>query len=317
MSRKLGVVMDPIGSIHVKKDSTFAMLLAAQKRGWEIRYLEQGDLFMHGGEVHARTRALNVFDDERRWHEFGDERTQRLADLDVVLMRKDPPFDIEYVYTTYLLEQAHAQGALVINHPRALRDANEKLYCAWFPQCCPPTLVAREAKRIREFARAHGDIVVKPLYGMGGRSVFRVRENDPNANVILETMTEYGTRFTMAQKYLPEIVSGDKRILLIDGEPVPYALARIPAEGETRGNLAAGGRGVGVELTERDRWICSQIAPRLRQDGLMFVGIDVIGDYLTEVNVTSPTCIRELDKIYGLDIAGQLMAAIEKKLASR
>lgn len=317
MPRRLGVVMDPIGSIHIKKDSTFAMLLAAQKRGWEIRYMEQGDLFLQAGEVRARTRALQVFDDDQRWHDLSDERTHSLADLDVVLMRKDPPFDIEYVYTTYLLEQAQARGTHVVNHPRALRDANEKLYCAWFPQCCPPTLVTRDAKRLREFAHEHRDIVVKPLYGMGGRSIFRLREGDPNTSVILETMTEYGARFTMAQKFLPEIAAGDKRILLIDGEPVPYALARVPADGETRGNLAAGGKGVGVALTDRDRWICSQIAPRLREDGLTFVGIDVIGDYLTEVNVTSPTCIRELDKLYGLDIAGQLLDVIEKKLASR
>lgn len=317
MPRRLGVVMDPIGSIHIKKDSTFAMLLAAQKRGWEIRYMEQGDLFLQAGEVRARTRALQVFDDGQRWHDLSDERTHALADLDVVLMRKDPPFDIEYVYTTYLLEQVQARGTHVVNHPRALRDANEKLYCAWFPQCCPPTLVTRDAKRLREFAHEHRDIVVKPLYGMGGRSIFRLREGDPNTSVILETMTEYGTRFTMAQKFLPEIAAGDKRILLIDGEPVPYALARVPADGETRGNLAAGGKGVGVALTDRDRWICAQIAPRLREDGLTFVGIDVIGDYLTEVNVTSPTCIRELDKLYGLDIAGQLLDAIEKKLASR
>jgi glutathione synthase len=316
MPRTLGVVMDPMESINVKKDSTFAMLLAAQKRGWAVRYMQQGDLFLRDGAVQARTRALKVFDDAKRWHEFGDEQTQRLADLDIVLMRKDPPFDIEYVYTTYLLEQAEAQGTLVVNRPRALRDANEKLYCAWFPQCCPPTLVTRDAKQVREFLDKHRDIVVKPLYGMGGRSVFRLGVRDPNTTVVLETMTEYGTRFTMAQKYLPEITAGDKRILLIDGEPIPYALARVPAEGETRGNLAAGGTGVGVPLTERDRWICAQVAPRLREDGLMFVGLDVIGDYLTEVNVTSPTCIRELDKLYGLDIAGQLMDAIDRRLGT-
>lgn len=316
MARTLGVVMDPIGSIHVKKDSTLAMLLAAQKRGWSIRYMEQADLFLRDDTAYARTRALKVFDNDKHWHEFGDEHTQPLAELDVILMRKDPPFDIEYVYTTYLLELAEARGTLVVNNARALRDANEKLYCAQFPQCIPPTLVARDATRFKDFLREHSDIVVKPLHTMGGRSIFRLRHGDQNTNVVLETMTDYGTRFTMAQKYLPEIVSGDKRILLIDGEPAPYALSRIPADGELRGNLAAGGKGVGVPLSERDRWLCTEIAPRLRADGLLFVGIDVIGDYLTEINVTSPTCIRELDKLYELDIAGDLMDVIERRLAS-
>jgi len=314
MARTLGVVMDPIGSIHVKKDSTLAMLLAAQKRGWTIRYMELGDLFLRDGEALARMRTLRVMDDETHWFEFGDERIAPLAELSVILMRKDPPFDIEYVYATYLLEQAQAHGALVINNARALRDANEKLYCAWFPQCTPPTLVTRDDARIRNFLIEHGEIVIKPLHSMGGRSVFRLRDRDINTTVTIETMTEYGTRFTMAQKYLPEIATGDKRILLVDGEPVPYALARVPAEGESRGNLAAGGTGVGMPLSERDRWICAEVGPRLRAEGLLFVGLDVIGDYLTEINVTSPTCIRELDKLYGLDIAGQLMDAIERRL---
>jgi len=316
MVRTLGVVMDPIAAIHVKKDSTLAMLLAAQQRGWAIRYMEQHDLFLRDDAPFARTRALTVFDDPAHWYEFGEARTQPLAELDAILMRKDPPFDIEYVYTTYLLEQAEARGTLVVNNARALRDANEKLYCAWFPQCLPPMLVAREAALLKAFLHQHGEVVVKPLHTMGGRSIFRLRDGDPNTNVVLETMTEHGTRFTMAQKYLPEIVNGDKRILLVDGEAVPYALARIPTEGEFRGNLAAGGKGVGVPLTERDRWICAQLAPRLRADGLLFVGIDVIGDYLTEINVTSPTCIRELDKLYGLDIGGQLIEAIEQRLAT-
>jgi glutathione synthase len=316
MTRTLGVVMDPIAAIHVKKDSTLAMLLAAQKRGWTIRYMEQGDLFLKDDIALARARALQVFDDEQRWYQLGEARVQPLAEFDAILMRKDPPFDIEYVYTTYLLELAEARGTLVVNNARALRDANEKLYCARFPQCIPPTLVTRDAVRIKDFLRQHGDIVVKPLHTMGGRSVFRLRDGDQNTNVVLETMTDHGARFTLAQKYLPEIASGDKRILLIDGEPVPYALARIPAEGELRGNLAAGGTGVGVPLSERDRWICAQVAPRLRADGLLFVGLDVIGDYLTEINVTSPTCIRELDKLYGLDIAGQLMDAIEHRLTA-
>ncbi len=315
-TRTLGVVMDPIGSIHVKKDSTLAMLLAAQKRGWTIRYMELNDLFLRGNVPCARSQALRVFDDAKHWFELGEAHSAPLSELDVILMRKDPPFDMEYIYATYILEQAEARGALVVNRARALRDANEKLYCNWFPQCAPPTLVTREASLIREFLKEHGEIVVKPLHGMGGRSVFRLRHGDMNTTVVIENMTEHGTRFTMAQKYLPEIASGDKRILVIDGEPVPYALARVPAEGESRGNLAAGGKGVGVPLTERDRWLCAQVAPRLREDGLLFVGLDVIGDYLTEINVTSPTCIRELDKLYGLDIAGQLMDVIESRLAS-
>jgi glutathione synthase len=316
MTRTLGVVMDPIAAIHVKKDSTLAMLLAAQKRGWTLRYMELNDLFLRDNVAHARMRALTVFDDDQHWFELGAAHDAPLAELDALLMRKDPPFDIEYVYATYLLEQAEAAGLLVVNRAGALRDANEKLFCAQFPQCIPPMLVTREQERLREFLDEHREIVVKPLHGMGGRSVFRLRTGDLNTNVVLETMTDYGTRFTMAQKYLPEIVSGDKRILLIDGAPVPYALARIPKAGDARGNLAAGGTGVGVPLSERDRWICAQVGARLRQEGLVFVGLDVIGDYLTEINVTSPTCIRELDKLYGLDIASQLMEAIEQRLAT-
>jgi glutathione synthase len=228
-------------------------------------------------------------------------------------MRKDPPFDMEYVYTTYLLERTQAGGVLVVNQPDSLRDANEKLFTAWFPQCTPPTLVTRQAAQIRAFLTEHGDIIVKPLGGMGGQSVFHLRQDDPNVNVVLETMTKRGTRFTMAQRFLPEIAQGDKRILMIDGEPVPYALARIPAPGDSRGNLAAGGRGEGRPLSERDRWICAQVGPTLRARGLVFVGLDVIGDYLTEINVTSPTCIRELDALYDLNIAAQVLDAVERR----
>jgi glutathione synthase len=313
----LGVLMDPIRSINIKKDSTFAMLLEAQARGWPVRYMEQGDLFLRDGETFARHRALKVFDDATPWFELGQERTEPLAALDVVLMRKDPPFDMEYVYTTYLLERAEDAGALVVNKPRGLRDANEKLFTAWFPQCTPPTLVTREAARIRRFLAEHGDIILKPLGGMGGESVFRLRAGDPNINVVVETLTADETRFAMAQRFIPEIAQGDKRILLIDGEPVPYALARIPAPGETRGNLAAGGTGVGVPLSERDRWICTEVGPRLREKGLLFVGLDVIGDYLTEINVTSPTCIRELDRLYGLNISARLLDAIGARLSAR
>jgi glutathione synthase len=309
--------MDPIGSIKPAKDSTLAMLLEAQARGHEIRYMEPRDLFLRGPEAHARTRALGVRDDPRRWHEFGAETLEPLAALDVILMRQDPPFTLEYVYNTHVLEYAEARGVLVVNRPQALRDTSEKLAILAFPECIPPTLVTREIPRLREFLAEHGDVIVKPLDAMGGSSVFRLRTGDPNVNVVLETMTSDGARFAMAQRYLPEIAEGDKRILLIDGEPVEYALARMPAPGETRANLAAGGTGVGVPLSERDRWIVAQVAPRLRERGLLFVGLDVIGDYLTEINVTSPTCIRELDRLYGLNIAARLFDVIEAKVPER
>ena len=313
---KLGIVMDPIESINIKKDSSFAMLLAAQARGWSLHYMEAGDLFLSDGRAHAACKGLQVRDDPKGWFELDAPRDIPLHELDVILMRKDPPFDLEYLYATHLLSLAEAEGARVVNRPQALRDANEKLAISWFPQCTAPSLVTRSKARLRTFLDVQDDIILKPLDAMGGASVFRVRRGDPNTNVIIETLTGHETRLTMAQRFIPEISAGDKRILLIDGEPVPYALARVPVEGETRGNLAAGGRGVGVPLSERDRWICRQVAPRLREMGLLFVGLDVIGDYLTEVNVTSPTCIRELDALYGLDIAGQLMDAIEVKLAS-
>jgi glutathione synthase len=314
MSIELGVVMDPIDSIKPKKDSTLAMLLAAQKRGWRLWYMEQQDLSLRGGSLHARMTALTVRDDPEDWFEFGEERRAPVKSLQVVLMRKDPPFDINYVYTTFLLEQAEAEGVLVVNRPSALRDTNEKLSLARFPHLCPPTLVSSDAQELRAFLAEHNDIIIKPLQGMGGESVFRVRRDDPNVSVVIEVMTNRGRTPAMAQRYLPEIVHGDKRILMIDGEPVPYALARIPAVGETRANLAAGGRGVGQPLSERERWICAQVGPELRRRGLMFVGLDVIGDWLTEINVTSPTCIRELDAQFGLDIAGQLMDCIEARL---
>ncbi len=314
MTLKLGVVMDPIATITIKKDTTFAMLLAAQARGWELHYFEQADLYARGNEAFGRTRLLSVLDDKHGWFAFHGERELPLAALDVILMRKDPPFDMEYIYTTYLLELAEMAGTLVVNKPRGLRDANEKFFALHFPQCCPPTLVSREPARLKAFLGEHADIVVKPLDGMGGASVFRLRQNDPNLNVILETLTAHGRRLTMAQRYIPEVTAGDKRILLIDGEPVPYALARIPQAGETRANLAAGGRGEGVPLSDRDRWICAQVAPRLREMGLLFVGLDVIGDSLTEINVTSPTCARELDAQFGLDIGGELMTAIERRV---
>ncbi len=317
MSIRLGIVMDPIQSIKAYKDSSFAMLLAARSRGWQLFYMEQADLYQHDGEVSASMRMLQVFDRDHDWFELSKPVNQPLGELDVILMRKDPPLDMEFLYSTYLLELAARKGVLVVNRADSLRNCNEKLFTGWFPQCCTPSLVSRDPSRLREFLNEHRDIILKPLDAMGGASIFRVTRDDPNISVILETLTELGHRTAMAQKFIPEISAGDKRILMIDGTPVPYALARIPAKGETRGNLAAGGRGEGVELSARDRWICEQVGPELRERGLLFVGLDVIGDYLTEINVTSPTCIRELDKIYGLDIASDLMDAIESKLPSR
>lgn len=315
MSRKLGVIMDPIENINTKKDSTYAMLLAAQARGWTLQYMEQPDLYVLDGQARARMQTLEVFDDSQRWFVCGNESDHALADLDVILMRKDPPFNMEYIYTTYILELAERDDVLVINRPQSLRDANEKLFAAWFPQCMPPTLVSRDAARLRRFIADQQDVILKPLDGMGGASIFRVKAADANTSVIIETLTDHGQRSIMAQRFIPEITEGDKRILMINGEPVPYALARIPAKGEVRGNLAAGGSGVGIELSERDRWICGQVGAELRKRGLMFVGLDVIGDFLTEVNVTSPTCIRELDAQFNLDIGGQLMEAIDTSLA--
>ena len=312
MKISLGVLMDPIQHIKVYKDSTFAMLLEAQARGWDIWYMEQGDVVLKDNEVIAQAEHLAVVDQDEGWFEFGESREIRLADLDVILMRKDPPFDMQYIYTTYLLELS---GTMVVNNTQALRDANEKLSTAWFPQCCTPSMVSCRTEQFLNFLDEHEDIIVKPLDGMGGASIFRIRKQDPNTNVILETLTEHGQRFIMAQRFIPEISEGDKRILLIDGEPIPYALARIPQEGETRGNLAVGGSGVGVPLSDRDYWICEQISPELSRRGILFAGIDVIGDYLTEINITSPTCIRELDSIYNLNISGQLMDAIEEKLS--
>lgn len=314
MQRTVGIVMDPVSRVNIKKDSSFAMLLAAQAKGWLVLYMEQQDLFWRDGQVFAEMRPLQVFDNADKWYQLGDTETRPITDVDMILMRKDPPFDMEYVYSTYLLEQAQAAGVLIVNDPQSLRDANEKLFTAWFPQCCPPTLVTRHKHLIREFQQEHGDIILKPLDGMGGASIFRINRDDPNFSVIVETLSQHGSKSVMAQKYLPAISEGDKRILLIDGEPVPYALARIPAQGETRGNLAAGGRAEGRTLSERDRWICQQVGSKLREKGLIFVGLDVIGDYLTEINVTSPTCIRELDREFGLDIGGDLMTAIEKRL---
>jgi glutathione synthase len=317
MSVRLGIVMDPIAQISFKKDSSLAMLLAAQERGWSLFYMEQQDLYQKNGEARARMRPLKVFLDPEHWFELEAEADTPLAELDVILMRKDPPFDNEFVYSTYLLEQAERAGVLVVNRPQSLRDCNEKFFATLFPECTPPTVVSRRADILREFAEEQRDIILKPLDGMGGSSIFRHRAGDPNLSVILETLTNHGSQQIMAQRYLPAIKDGDKRILMIDGEPVPYCLARIPAQGETRGNLAAGGRGVAQPLSDRDREIAATVGPTLREKGLLFVGLDVIGEHLTEINVTSPTCIREIDKAYDTRIGERLMDAIARKLEAR
>ena len=315
MAISLGVVMDPIAQIKFYKDTTLALLLAAQERGWDLHYMEQSDLYLQEGEAYASTRPLFVADSNESWFELGVPEDKPLQTLDVILMRKDPPFDNEYIYSTYILEVAQKFGVLVINDPRSLRDCNEKIFATQFPQCCPPLLVSRDMTRLRAFHQQQGDVIFKPLDGMGGSRIFRCRPDDPNVGVILETLTSFGEQLIMAQRYIPEISSGDKRILVVDGEAIPYCLARIPAQGETRGNLAAGGTGVAQPLTEQDRWIVSQVAPTLKEKGLMFVGLDVIGNYLTEINVTSPTCAREIDKAYGTAIGARLMDAVERRLA--
>ena len=306
--------MDPIQGINIKKDSSFAMLLAAQKKGWNIFYIEMSDLFLEQGLPKARLRKMSLERNEQLWFEFESDSVQDLSFLDVILMRKDPPVDSEFIYATHILERAENLGVLVVNRAQSLRDCNEKLYATAFPQCCPEVLVSRDRHRLKAFCEQYQDVIFKPLDGMGGASIFRVKAGDSNLSVILETLTQHGARQIMAQRYLPEIAQGDKRILIIDGEAVPYGLARIPSQGESRGNLAAGGRGEAQALTERDYWIVDQIKDDLRARGLLFVGIDVIGDYLTEINVTSPTCIQEIDKAFNLDIGGQLMTVIEQHL---
>jgi len=314
---KIGVIMDPIDRINVKKDSTLAMLLAAQKRHWDLYYMEMDDLFVEADTGKGRMRRLSVANDDRDWYQFQSDEVRALDNLDVILMRKDPPFNMEYIYATYILELAAKKDTLIVNNPASLRDANEKMFITHFPQCKAPTLITRDASRIRQFGEQQGEVILKPLDGMGGSSIFRIKQGDPNTNVAIETLTGLGTQYIMVQKFISEISAGDKRILLVNGEAINYALARVPLAGESRGNLAAGGTGKGVELSKRDRWICEQVGPRLREKGLIFVGLDVIGDYLTEINVTSPTCIRELDRIFNIDIAGKLMDSIDTILQTR
>ena len=315
-SRKLGIVMDPIESITPYKDSSLAMMLEAQARGWEIHYLLMDNLYFENGVAMGRYQTLRLFDDNAHWFEYIDAGECRLDSLDVILMRKDPPFDLEYIYATYMLEQAEENGSLIVNKPASLRDCNEKLFTRVFPQCCVDTRVSRNPEILKAFIEQHQDTIIKPLDGMGGKSIFRVQAGDPNTNAIIEAVSKDASSQSMVQRYIPEISDGDKRILLIDGVAIPYALARLPAPGENRGNIAAGASTRGQPLTERDQWLCDQVGPELRKRGLIFVGIDVIGNYITEINVTSPTCIRELDRDFGINISAELFACIDKRLAA-
>ena len=308
---KTGILMDPIQNINPKKDTTFAIMLAAQNRGWENFVMGPEDIWLQDGIAWGRMQSVQVFDDYDVWYELGEIIEQPLVDLDLLMMRKDPPFTMDFLYLTYILEQAQSQGLMVVNNPSSLRDANEKLFTSWFPHCCPKTLVTSQKNLILDFLDSVDEAVIKPLDSMGGQGIFRLKINDDNHVAIIETVTNRGTRKVMVQQFVPEIRKGDKRILMIDGEPVPYALARIPAPDDFRGNLAAGASSEGRALTDRDMWICEQVGPVLREKGLLFVGLDVIGDYLTEINVTSPTCVRELNILFDLDIASDLLDVIE------
>ena len=315
MALRIGVLMDPIATINTKKDTTLGLLRAASAAGHQLTYLEQADLTVRNGETMASLRSLTVYDDDTAWYAMGERYDASLSTLDVVLMRKDPPFDMEFFYTTQLLEDAERRGTLIVNRCASLRDCNEKLFATQFPECCPPLLVSRDPTALKAFHAEHGDVIFKPLDGMGGQSIFRVKENDPNLNVILETLTDNGGVTIMAQQYLPAIKDGDKRVLMINGEAVPFCLARLPMAGENRGNLAAGGSGIVQPLSDRDRWIAERVGPTLREKGLLFVGLDIIGDYLTEINVTSPTCMREIDQAKNTQIAEQLIACIEQEVS--
>ncbi|MFD2168319.1 glutathione synthase [Thalassotalea euphylliae] len=314
MTIKIGVVMDPISQVKVQKDSSMAMMFEAQRRGYEIHYIEMNDMYLIQGQSRAKTTLLTVFDDTEKWYEFGDTQDIALSELDAILMRKDPPFDTEFIYATYMLERAELEGTLIVNKPQSLRDCNEKLFTAWFPELTAKTLVTRNSQQIRDFHTENKDVIIKPLDGMGGSSIFRIKEGDANIGVIIETLTNHGNQYAMVQEFMPAIKDGDKRILIVDGEVMPYCLARIPAKGETRGNLAAGGSGEPRPLTASDQLIGETIAPELKKRGLIFVGLDVIGDRVTEINVTSPTCIREIEAAFPINIAGKLMDAIEERI---
>lgn len=314
MTIKLAIVMDPIADINIKKDTSFAMLLAAQKRGYHLTYLEMSDLYLDTGKPMCSARALTVQRNAENWYTLGEPEQKSLAAFDVILMRKDPPFDAEFLYATQMLELAEKAGAMVVNKPQALRDFNEKLFTACFPDLIPATLVTRDSKRIREFHAKHQDIICKPLDGMGGTSIFRVKEDGNNLGVIIETLTALGQQYAMFQEFLPAIKDGDKRILIVDGEVIPFCLARLPTKGENRGNLAAGGTGRPQPISDSDRKLAVAIAPTLQDNGLLFVGMDVIGDRITEINVTSPTCVQEIEGAYDVDITGKLFDAIENRL---
>jgi len=311
---KLCIVMDSISTINYKKDSSLALLLAAQDLNFELYYVEQQNLYQIGGLPYAFANKLKVFANPNKWYELDLVQNLKLQDFDVILMRKDPPFDMEFIYTTYLLEQAAKNGVLVVNNPQSLRDCNEKMFATEFANLMPPTLVCRNFDLIRDFCNEYQDVILKPLDGMGGAQVFRHRLGDPNLSVILETLTNFGTHQIMVQQFVPAIEQGDKRIIMIDGNPVPYCLARIPAKGETRGNLASGGTGVAQHLSEEDKYIAEQIGPTLREKGLLLVGLDVIGNKLTEINVTSPTCLREIDSAFKVNIGLQVMQKVKDKL---
>ena len=314
MTKTIGIVMDPIESITPYKDTTFLLLLTAQTRGWKIMYMEQNDLYLNDNIPSASMVELKVQDDEAKWFSKGEIEFQPLSNLNVILMRKDPPFNTEYIYTTYILEAAEKLGVTVINKPQSLRDYNEKIFSTLFPQCIPPLIVSSHSGKIKKFLNKQDEIILKPLDGMGGSSIFKVSNSDPNLNVIIETLTCKGTQTIMAQKFIPDIIKGDKRILMIGGEPIPYCLARIPPKGDIRGNLAIGGKGIVQELDDRDLWIANQVGGFLKEKGIIFAGLDVIGNYLTEINITSPTCAREIEREKSIDIGGKLFDAIERYL---
>lgn len=319
MRLKLGIVMDPLNSIYAPLDGSLAMLFEAQRRQWEIYYMETGDLFCRDGVAYATTRRVKVSLNNNHWYDFlSDKETISLATCDIILMRKDPPFNAEYIYATYLLELAEKQGCLVVNKPQSLRDANEKTFVTYFPQCCSPTLIAKNISLLRDFITEQQDVIIKPLDGCCGYGVFYLKVHDHNINATLELLTASGTKFVEAQRFIPEILtSGDKRIIMIDGEPIPYAYARFPKPNNIRVDVSAEAKGKGAKLTERDYWICQQVGPVLREKGLLFVGLDVIGDYLTEINVTSPTLFRNIEAEFNISIMARFFDCLEKKISPR
>ena len=309
---KLGVVMDPIDSINFKKDSTLAMMIEAQERNHEIIYMTSNSLFINSGEASAISSRVEVRNDPSDWFSLGDREEIKLSDLDAILMRQDPPFNSDYIYNTYILEMASRSGVNVFNNPKSLRDCNEKVFATEFPQCCTKHLVSSEKSLLIDFVNIYEDTVIKPLDGMGGASIFRIKKSDPNLNVILETVTKHFSEKVMIQEYIAEISEGDKRILVINGKPMDAAIARIPAEGELRGNLAAGASAVAKSLSERDLWICNEVGPSLVEKGLVLVGLDIIGDFLTEINVTSPTCFKEYKELCDIDVAKKFIDSVEE-----